>query len=162
MRHLLRCRVGRLLSRTSAAEAAGCGVSAQGGAGLSSVGCSSGCEAASSVLAAPCYPSFRTAASAAVAGGRPATQAPRDYGGGPSRSGSGGGGRSMGPIILLPAAVAAGLSAWQLVRRGEKQAMLDQRLAAMQVRRLQRSVNGMLAPPAPVCVRSCAPGVVAV
>jgi len=38
----------------------------------------------------------------------------------------------MGLILLLPAAVAAGLGAWQLARREDKQAMLDQRLAAMQ------------------------------
>lgn len=54
-----------------------------------------------------------------------------------SHSGSGSnasGGRSMGPVLLLPAAVAAGLGSWQLARRAEKQQQLDDRLAAMRVR----------------------------
>lgn len=38
----------------------------------------------------------------------------------------------MGPILFIPAVVAAGLGGWQLSRRGEKQAQIDSRLAAMQ------------------------------
>lgn len=49
-------------------------------------------------------------------------------------SGGDGGGRSMGPVLLLPAAVAAGLGSWQLARRSEKQQQLDDRLTAMRVR----------------------------
>jgi hypothetical protein len=48
--------------------------------------------------------------------------------------GGDGGARSMGPVLLLPAAVAAGLGGWQLARRAEKQQQLDDRLSAMRVR----------------------------
>lgn len=49
---------------------------------------------------------------------------------GPKPSGSSG--RQMGPILLLPAALAAALGSWQLARRAEKQSEIDSRLAAMQ------------------------------
>lgn len=70
---------------------------------------------------------------APVQTGPEAPKASRDVRSGPLPSGSGGGGRNMGPVLLLPAAIAAGLGAWQLARRREKQTMLDHRLAAMQV-----------------------------
>lgn len=50
-----------------------------------------------------------------------------------SKPGGGSSGREMGPILLLPAAVAAALGSWQLARRAEKQTEIDNRLAAMQV-----------------------------
>lgn len=63
-----------------------------------------------------------------------AAAAPQQSTSSSSSGGGDGGGRSMGPVLLLPAAVAAGLGSWQLARRSEKQRQLDERLAAMRVR----------------------------
>ena len=63
----------------------------------------------------------------------PAAAAAPQHAAAPSGGGGDSGARSMGPVLLLPAAVAAGLGGWQLARRAEKQQQLDDRLSAMRV-----------------------------